>query len=160
MLFSKKIFSLIICLFLLIGVATTVKAADLPLCPDNVQEVSCAPGDTVLKCVVDPTATTPVYKNYKCLLGSEVVRDTGLGNETTDVRNNIRTAIMYGLGFLGVLAVIMVIYGGLVWLTSQGSSDKIKKGRDILIWAAIGAIVISIAWTITAYILKVGEMVS
>ena len=161
--FSKKKLSLfLIILSFLLLFFNFAFAEGEPACPngDSQAEVDCAPGDTILKCVVEPKADSPVYKDYDCLLGTNIPRTIGLGAETTDIRNNIRTVILYSLGFLGVLCVIMVIYGGLVWLTSQGNSDKIKKGRDILIWSAIGAIVISIAWTITAYMLKAGEMVS
>jgi len=46
------------------------------------------------------------------------------------------------LGVVGSIALLMFIYGGLTWMTSGGSAEKIKKGRDIIIWSAIGLIVI------------------
>lgn len=36
------------------------------------------------------------------------------------------------LGGMGAVALIYFVIGGLQWLTSSGSSDKIKKGRDIM----------------------------
>ena len=56
-------------------------------------------------------------------------------------------------GILGIVIVIMVLYGGFEWLTAMGREEKVTKGKDTLIWAAIGAVVISIAWTITTAIL-------
>lgn len=75
----------------------------------------------------------------------------------SDIRDTARRVINIALGFLGVLVVIMVIYGGALWLTSAGAEEKVTKGKNILVWAALGAILISIAWTITSYILKVGK---
>jgi len=52
------------------------------------------------------------------------------------------------LGIIGSIALIMFVYGGFLWLTSGGSPDKIKKGRDVFMWSGIGIIVI-----LTSYIL-------
>ncbi|MFA5130983.1 MAG: pilin [Patescibacteria group bacterium] len=46
------------------------------------------------------------------------------------------------LGVVGSIALIMFIFGGLTWMTSGGSADKIKKGRDIIVWSAIGLVII------------------
>ena len=80
-----------------------------------------------------------------------------LGSTTSDLRDTVRRFINIGLGFLGVLTVLMVIYGGYMWLTAAGAEDKVTKGKNILIWAIIGTIVISIAWTISSYVLQVGR---
>ena len=50
--------------------------------------------------------------------------------------------IQPALGIVGSLALLMFVYGGFIWLTSSGSPDKIKKGRDIFMWAGIGLVVI------------------
>ena len=39
---------------------------------------------------------------------------------------------------IGAFALVYFIYGGFTWLTSGGNPDRIKKGRDILMWATIG----------------------
>ena len=44
----------------------------------------------------------------------------------------------YLFGILGAVALIFFIYGGLTWLTAGGSSERIEKGRKILIGAVIG----------------------
>ncbi len=57
------------------------------------------------------------------------------------------------LGVVGALALAMFVFGGFTWLTSAGSADKIKKGKDILIWATIGLIVIFTSYTLVDFIL-------
>lgn len=57
------------------------------------------------------------------------------------------------LGVVGALALAMFIYGGFTWLTSAGSPDKIKKGKDILIWAVIGLVVIFASYTAVDFVL-------
>ena len=86
--------------------------------------------------------------------------DPGQNDRTTgDIRNTIRRFINVALGFLGIVTVVMIIYGGFSWLTAAGSDEKIDKGKKIILWAAIGAIVISIAWTISSYVLQLGKSI-
>lgn len=69
-----------------------------------------------------------------------------LGN--TDLNMVIGQAIKGLLGFSGVIALASFVWGGFLFLTSQGNADRVKKGKDTLIWAVIGLVVI-----FTAYIL-------
>ncbi|MBI4281079.1 hypothetical protein HY628_02700 [Candidatus Uhrbacteria bacterium] len=58
------------------------------------------------------------------------------------------------LGLVGSLALIMFIYGGFLWLTSGGNPDKIKQGRDTLIWAAIGLVFIFSSYIVARFVLE------
>jgi len=42
----------------------------------------------------------------------------------------------------GSIALLMFVYGGVMWLASGGSADKIEKGKKAIIWAVIGLAVI------------------
>lgn len=100
-----------------------------------------------------------------CLYGSDVVpcqEGAGgcpFGKPATDLRNNIRIALNVILGFLGIIVIVMIVYGAFEWLTSMGSDEKVKKGRDTMLWAAAGAVAIAIAWTVTSFILYTGRVV-
>lgn len=62
---------------------------------------------------------------------------------TTDtVFNSILDAINILLGFIGLVAVIVFIYGGLLYLLSGGDEDKAKKGKQVVIYGIIGLILI------------------
>jgi hypothetical protein len=67
---------------------------------------------------------------------------------TTDPRLVIANVIKAILGITGSLALLMFVWGGIQWLISGGSPDKIKKGKDTLIWAVIGLAVIISAYAI------------
>jgi Na+/proline symporter len=54
----------------------------------------------------------------------------------------ILNIINYLLTFLGVVFILLIIYGGFVWMTAAGNEEKIKKGKEILKTAVIGLIVI------------------
>lgn len=55
-----------------------------------------------------------------------------------DVRVIIGRVIKGILGIIGSLAFLMFIYGGLMWMTSAGNADRVKKGQTILIWTVLG----------------------
>lgn len=83
--------------------------------------------------------------------------DNPLGNNTpgpTYIYEVIGGKIIQpALGIIGSLALLMFVYGGFVWLTSSGSPDKIKTGRDIFMWAAIGLIVIFSSYILLKFFL-------
>lgn len=51
------------------------------------------------------------------------------------------------------LAVVILIYGGVMLLTSGGSEEKIKKGKTALRAAVWGLLIVFAAWLIIATIL-------
>lgn len=70
---------------------------------------------------------------------------TNLANPLGDIdspQKLIGKIINAVMGLIGSITLLMFIYGGFTWMTSAGSSEKVKKGKDILIWAAIGLVVI------------------
>ncbi|MFA5155523.1 MAG: pilin [Patescibacteria group bacterium] len=59
------------------------------------------------------------------------------------------------MGLVGSIALVMFVYGGLTWMTSSGSEEKVKKGRDILVWSAVGLVVVFMAYALTRFVLNV-----
>ncbi len=58
------------------------------------------------------------------------------------------------LGIVGSIALLMFIYGGFMWLTSGGITEKITKGKQVLVWAAIGLVVIFLSYTLVNFVIK------
>ncbi len=80
----------------------------------------------------------------------DVVLTNPLG--ITDARLLVIRILRYSLGLLGIIALIMVIYGGFLMLTSGGNADMVKRAKSTLIWAAAGIAIILGSWTILSYI--------
>lgn len=53
------------------------------------------------------------------------------------------------LAIAGSIFLFLMVYGGVMILTSAGKSEQVNKGKDILKWAIIGAIVLGAAYAIT-----------
>jgi len=56
------------------------------------------------------------------------------------------------LNFLGVIFLILMIYGGIMWMTAAGNDEQIGKARKIITAAIIGLIIVVSAYAITAFI--------
>ncbi|MFA4871450.1 MAG: pilin [Patescibacteria group bacterium] len=65
-----------------------------------------------------------------------------LGDEQGDVSKVANNLIKAALGLTGVLAIIAFIWGGIEWMTSGGNEPRIKKGKDMMIWAVVGLVAI------------------
>ena len=56
----------------------------------------------------------------------------------TSVPKLIGRVILGGTGIVGSIALAMFLYGGFLWLTAAGNPDRIKKGKEIIIWSVLG----------------------
>ena len=57
------------------------------------------------------------------------------------------------LGFLGLIALILVIWSGVQWMTSGGNEDKTKEAKDRMKAGVIGLMIILGAAVLTNFIL-------
>jgi len=89
--------------------------------------------------------------------GQVVPINNPLGNTTFGNIDSPQKLIGAGinalLGILGSIALLMFIYGGLLWLTSGGNDQQIKKGRDVVLYAAIGLIVVFASYAIIRFVI-------
>lgn len=57
------------------------------------------------------------------------------------------------LGFLAILFVILIIYGGYLWMTAAGNEQRVEEAQNILKRAIIGVSIVLMAVVITNYII-------
>lgn len=73
---------------------------------------------------------------------------------TTNAPQLIGRIIKAALGVVGSVALLMFIYGGFMWLTSAGSPDRITKGKNVIVWAVIGLVVIFLSYTMVNFVIN------
>ncbi|MCT4592624.1 MAG: pilin [Candidatus Gracilibacteria bacterium] len=91
------------------------------------------------------------------LISDSVRPDAAVSSSFSDA---VRSFINYFLTFLGLIAVVFVIYAGILMVTAQGDDDKISKGKDILIWSGIGIVLIMLSYSIVRMIIGAGDSVA
>ncbi|MFH1047919.1 MAG: pilin [Patescibacteria group bacterium] len=57
------------------------------------------------------------------------------------------------LGLTGVLALVMFIYSGVLWMTSQGNSTTIGKAKQTMIWSILGLVVIFSSYALVNFVM-------
>jgi len=71
-----------------------------------------------------------------------------------DPRRLVVQIIKFVVGFLGILAVIIILYAGFKWMFSGGSEEKIGEAKSMLIAGLIGLIIIVFAYIIANFVIS------
>lgn len=80
--------------------------------------------------------------------------EQGVNLGQRDLRSAIAGIINLILGFLGVIAVIIVLFGGFQWMTSAGDSGKIDSAKQIIIAGVVGLAIVLAAFAISSFVLN------
>jgi hypothetical protein len=88
--------------------------------------------------------------------GSDTLKDniqstTGLGDR--DPRDIAASVIRVILGFLGIVAVIIILLGGFKWMTAGGNEDKVGEAKKLITAGIIGLVIIVAAFAIATFVL-------
>ncbi len=60
----------------------------------------------------------------------------------------ISSIYTYAISIVGILATIMLMFGGFVWLTAGGSGDKVGQAREIIFGSLTGLVLALSSYTI------------
>jgi len=107
-------------------------APDSNTCPEELTAVEC------MRCFAERTGNqaklSDVDKPFPVIIG-DIIR--GL------------------LGFLGVIFLVLVLYGGFLWMTSAGKEEQITKAKKILGNSAIGLFIVVVSYALTTWVFDV-----
>ncbi|MFA6428266.1 MAG: IPT/TIG domain-containing protein [Candidatus Buchananbacteria bacterium] len=70
----------------------------------------------------------------------------------TPLSTIVINAVNWFLSLLTLIAVIIIVYGGFVWMTARGNTDQIDKAKKILRNAAIGLVICLASWAIVGFV--------
>ena len=79
--------------------------------------------------------------------------NTGLGSDT-DLKTKIASIVNVLLGFLGLIAVIIIIYAGFKWLTAAGNDEQVTQAKSTLRNAVIGITVVALSYIIVNFVVN------
>jgi hypothetical protein len=72
--------------------------------------------------------------------------------EVNDLVELLVIGANYIIAYSGVLALVAFVYGGVLFLISAGQSDRVQKGKNIILGSLIGLAVVFLSYTIIQYI--------
>ncbi len=100
-----------------------------------------------------PNITDKLCEGANLEIGSGVSCETS-GVEANQKINEVITLVinMFSL-IVGVVAVIMIILGGLKYITSGGESGNITGAKNTILYAIIGLIIVALSQFIVKFVL-------
>ena len=111
-----------------------------------------------LKILICLTVLTAGLLFVQTVFAQDIAGINAVGEEIAlqggDPRMIAARIVRAALGFLGIIALGIVLYGGFVWMTSAGNEEKIAKAKKILTNGIIGLVIISMAFGITQYVIN------
>ena len=89
------------------------------------------------------------------LANNNSCQGTGVRCESNiDIPELFRTVINYALGIAFFVAVIYLIYGGFLYITSAGNEESAEKGKNAIVYSLIGIIVIVLSFVIVSAVYR------
>lgn len=80
---------------------------------------------------------------------SEVCKAQGTDNATSLMHNVINTMLF----ILGAIAVIMIIVGGVRYVTSNGNASDVKAAKDTIMYSIVGLVVAILSYSIVNFVI-------
>ncbi len=72
----------------------------------------------------------------------------------TSVQGFIALVIKTATGIMGSIALVMMIYGGFLWMTSSGNSSQVEKAQNVIFYGALGIFVIFGSYALITFIFQ------
>lgn len=94
-----------------------------------------------------------VTRANAALGGLETTR-VNSGYDSTALMPMIAKFVKFGMSFLAIIFIAMMIFGGASWMINSrtGKDKEIAKAKNILTAAVIGLIIVTAAFAVTAFI--------
>ena len=96
------------------------------------------------------TATAALAQSTTDPFGKNFIQIGLPANDPRIIASNI---IKIFLGFLGIIAVAIVLVGGFKWMTALGDEEKVKEARKLIGSGVVGLIIIVAAYAIATFVL-------
>ena len=100
--------------------------------------------------------TAAVFADDACSIAGfndPLICGTPHEDEEAELKTRVRNVLNVVYLWIGIIAVIVMVIGGIRYMTSQGEPDRIKGAKNTIMYALIGLIVTLAAFAITNFVL-------
>ena len=113
--------------------------------------------------VVVSAQTSPIKSGLSCGTefetgriegGGECTAPGGAGGATNRIEDIVKLIINIFSWIVGIIAVIMIIVGGLKYITSGGDSGNVGSAKNTILYAVVGLIVVALSQFIVRFVLE------
>ncbi|MDO8560200.1 MAG: hypothetical protein Q7S23_04190 [bacterium] len=96
----------------------------------------------------------PVFAQLALTVNEGLSYGTIVGWGTQDLRTTIIMIINALLGFLGVIAVLIILGGGFKWMVSGGNEEKVAEARRTVTAGILGLAIMFMAYAIASFVVQ------
>ena len=73
-------------------------------------------------------------------------------SDDASIGDIVSKVIQAFLGLLGIIFIILMLYGGYQWMTARGNEEQVNKAKETIQRAVIGLVIVLSAYAITYFI--------
>lgn len=84
-----------------------------------------------------------------------VAEENKLTTQKTSTKEILQTIVKWLLSFTGIIATISLLYGGFLYITSQGEENKAEQAKNIILYSVIGIIIIGISAIVVNVVINI-----
>lgn len=109
-------------------------------------------------CVLFLAVALPVYAQNSFAEGIQQVEGLAQSNklsEASSAKDILQNIVKWLLTLVGTIATISLLYGGFLYITSEGEEDKASQAKHIILYSVIGIIIIGISAIIVNVVINV-----
>jgi hypothetical protein len=133
----RKILAVSVCLLFVMGLMGNIALAE-----NNTKKEIKDAQNAVTKMILEPTSL-PTATN----LGIDADPSGGINPFVGKILNRV-------MGIIGSIALLLFVYGGIIWMSSEGNEQQVTKGQKTLAWAGIGMFLIFLSYAFVNYFYK------
>ena len=75
-------------------------------------------------------------------------------NVPTDIEAAIMNVTNYILGFIAIIATLVIIWGGVQYLTAGGNEDTVATAKKTITWGIMGLVICGLAYAIVYVVVQ------
>ena len=75
-----------------------------------------------------------------------------IGGKVDNAFDKVRSILNVVFMVIGIVAVIMIVAGGIFMMTSSGDPGKIKRAKDTIIYSIVGLVITLLAFAIVNFV--------
>ena len=85
---------------------------------------------------------------------AKINKPSAISGNGSDLSNSVVNILNVIIGVLATVCVVVIVIGGVQYMTSSGDAGKVKKAKDTILYAVIGLVVCALAATIVNFVIS------
>lgn len=88
------------------------------------------------------------------LFGLQFFRNKGLGLRTDGPEAFVTGVVRTILSILALLLIVLLVYGGITYMTSAGNEKRVENGKQVITYAIVGIVIVAAAFIIAEFVIR------